>query len=43
MQGELLPYRLVEGFTLATKTVEEMAKDVKSARANAGSAAKENL
>jgi len=43
MQGELLPYHPVKGFTLKKKTVAEMAKDVKSARANAGAAAKENV
>jgi len=43
MQGELLPYRPASGFTLEPKTVEEMAKDVKTARANAGAAAKERV
>lgn len=43
MNGERLPYRPVKGFTLAPKTVAEMAQDVKAARANAGAAAKENV
>ncbi len=43
MQGELIPYRPVKGFTLKTKTVEEMAREKGKYRALASAAAKENV
>ena len=43
MQGELLPYRPVKGFTLQEKTVEEMAVEKEKYRQMASEAAKENV
>lgn len=43
MQGELLAYRSVKGFTLKEKTVEEMALEKEKYRAKAGESAKENV
>lgn len=43
MKGELLPYRPVKGFSLKTKTVEEMAEEKGKYRALASAAAKENV
>ena len=43
MQGELLPYRPVKGFTLKEKTIEEMAQEKEKYRAKAAESAKENV
>ena len=43
MKGELLPYRPVKGFSLKTRTVEEMSEEKEKYRALASAAAKENV
>lgn len=43
LQSKAVPYRPVKGFTLKTKTVEEMAEEKEKYRALASAAAKENV
>ena len=43
LQEKKVPYRPAKGFTLKTKTVEEMAEEKAKYRALASAAAKENV
>jgi alpha-galactosidase len=43
LKKKKVPYRPVKGFTLKTKTVEEMAEEKAHYRAMAAAAAKENV
>ena len=43
LETKAVPYRPVKGFSLKTKTIEEMAAEKERYRAMAGAAAKENV
>ena len=43
LENKSIPYRMVKGFTLKEKTIEEMAEEKAKYRALAGAASKESV